>query len=191
MHNCKILLVAFFLMLISCNNPFLPETGFPVSVPNPRLTPEGVISQLFQSYETRRIELFTSVLSKNFKFYVASGFDRITLNSEKPDTDMEYVDKNSSYDYWGYDEEITRTKVLFSKAEMIEIPSRPAISSTNYFSSGDTSYAEIKVNNVTFEVSKYESNTLVTYSLDNQPQVFLLERVKDLWVIKKWYDLGQ
>jgi hypothetical protein len=194
MYKNRLLIVVSFLLLISCENPFLPETGVPLNVSNPRSTPAGVISQLFQSYETRRIELFTSVLSKKFKFYVASGFDIITtLNPEKPDTFMEYVDKNSSYNYWEYDEEYKRTSKIFENAEMIEIPSRPAISNTHYIfdSSGDTIYAEIKVNNVTFEVSKYESNTLVTYSLENQPQVFLLERDEDnLWVIKKWYDLG-
>jgi hypothetical protein len=187
-------------MLISCDNPFFPDTGLPLKVSNPRLTPSGVISQLFQSYETRRIELFTDVLSKEFRFYIASGIDRKkmiysdTLLSEKPDTFMLFVDKNKIYYSWGYGVEVSSTKKLFTTAEMIEIPSRPAISDIKYIvnSSGDTVFAEVKVTDVTFKVSQYENiNSLVTYSLENQPQVFLMERDQNkLWVIKKWFDLG-
>jgi hypothetical protein len=199
MDKNRLLIVVSFLMLMSCENPFLPKTGVPLNVSDPRLTPAGVISQLFSSYESRRIELFTDLLSKDFKFYVASGFDRTNMTysgkllSEKPDTFMLFVNTNAFYDYWGYDAEVNSTSKMFH-AEMIEIPSRPAISNTHYIfnSSGDTVCAEVKVNDVTFEVSRYENgNVLVTYSLENQPQVFLLERDKDnLWVIKKWYDLG-
>ena len=200
MYKSKLLFAVLFLMLISCDNPFFPDTGLPLKVSNHRLTPSGVISQLFQSYETRRIELFTDVLSKEFRFYIASGIDRKkmiysdTLLSEKPDTFMLFVDKNKIYYSWGYGVEVSSTKKLFTTAEMIEIPSRPAISDIKYIvnSSGDTVFAEVKVTDVTFKVSQYENiNSLVTYSLENQPQVFLMERDQNkLWVIKKWFDLG-
>ena len=200
MYQSRVLFAVFFLMLISCDNPFFPNTGLPLKVNNPRLTPSGVISQLFQSYETRRIELFTDVLSKEFKFYIASGFESKVHNSgpllsEKPDVFMQCVDTNSLYYYWGYTNEVSSTKKLFSNAEMIEIPSRPEISDINYQfnASGDTVFAEVEVKDVTFKVSKYENiNSLVTYSLENQPQVFLMERDENkLWVIKKWFDLGR
>lgn len=205
MHISRPLLLLFFLIVLSCENPFLPDTGFPLIVPNqpndpnPRLTPAGVISQLFQSYETKRIELFTDLLSKDFKFYISSGFDRTKMSysgkllSEKPDTFMYFVNTNGLYDYWGYNAEVSSTTKLFTNAEMIEIsPGHESTVHYEFNTSGDTIYAEVKVNNFTFELSRYESgNNLVTYSLDNQPQIFLLERDKDsLWVIKKWFDLG-
>jgi hypothetical protein len=197
MYKSRLSAIIFLLLSLSCENLYLPDIGVPLNVPNPRATPAGVISQLFQSYETRRIELFTDLLSNDFKFYIAAGFEKTMTNqeplsSEKPDAFMHHVNENTLYYYWGYKSEIDRTSKLFSNAEMIDIPSRPEISDILYSSFGDTSFAELLVKDVTFEVSKYEnSNTLVTYSLENQPQVFLLERTTDsLWVIKKWFDLG-
>jgi hypothetical protein len=198
MYKIRPLLLLLFLIVLACENPFLPETGPPLETINQRSTPAGIITQLFHSYETQRIELFTDLLSKDFKFYIASGFDRTTMTysgpllSEKPDPFMTYVNTTGLYAYWGYNAEVSSTTKLFSNADRIEIS--PGLTSTfNYIcdASGDTSYVEVRVNNVTFEVSRYEGNLLATYSLENQPQVFLLERGKDrLWVIKKWFDLG-
>jgi hypothetical protein len=192
-------LLLLFLMIISCDNPFLPETGHPfLKTISQQLTPEDIITQLFHSYETQRIELFTGLLSKDFKFYIAPGFDRTNMTYsgpllfEKPDTFMLFVNTTGLYYYWGYNAELSSTTKLFSNADRIEIS--PGHSSTfNYVcdTSGDTNYVEVRVNNVTFELSRYEGNTLVTYPLVNQPQVFLLERGEDkLWKIKKWFDLG-
>lgn len=191
-------------IMFSCDNPFLPPTGVPFQsqVKSSRATPAGVISLLFQSYEQRRIELFSDVILKDkFKFYTASDYDRTRLKellSEKPDTFMLFVEANSLYYYWGYEREINSTKRLFTSTDIdkIEIPSKPVISDINYNvnPSGDTVYAELKIQNYTIEVSKYENGrtTLITYPVVNQPQVFLLQRdEKKQWVISKWYDLGR
>ncbi len=190
--------------MLSCDNPFLPPTGVPFQsqVKSSRATPEGVISLLFQSYEQRRIELFSDViLEDKFKFYIASDYDRTRLKellSEKPDTFMLFVERNSLYYYWGYEREMNSSKRLFTSADIdkIEIPSKPIISDINYIvdSANDTVYAELKIQNYTMEVSKYENGrtALITYPVINQPQVFLLQKDKEnLWVISKWYDLGR
>jgi len=193
------LFVAVLCAGISCDNLLFPQTGKPMKGDDPRKTPAGVITQLFNSYESRSIGIFTSVLAADFKFYISASFDRTQmvfsgdLQSEMPDTFMHYVNTTSLYYYWDYKAEVNSTTKLFSNAEDITIGEH-SISRTNYTidSNGDTAYAEVEIADVTFNVSRYEGiNTLVTYQIINQPQVFLMKKdADDLWVIWKWYDLG-
>lgn len=199
-----------FLMTLACYNPFLPPTDIPENDLNrvenigSRSTPENVIDQLFQSYESKNLTQFTDLLSKDYRFYIASGFDQTNnnfstkyggiLHSERPDSFMMYVNTSDLYYYWGYEAEVHSHNKLFSNAELITIPSRPQISEIHYIfnSTGDTVNAEVRIKNVTFEVSVFEESTITPYTVSNQDQVFLLEKdTSKLWVIKKWYDLGR
>jgi hypothetical protein len=204
------LIIISCIVILSCDNPFLPATGVSqkdpnsVDMPNSRSTPRGVIDQLFHSYETKRLDLFTALLSKDYRFYIASGFDQTvnnfstkyggSLHSERPDSFMAYVNTSDLYYYWGYEAEIHSHSKLFSKAELITITSMPQIDQTHFIisASGDTTNVEVKVRNVTFEVSVLDASSIVSYPVSNQEQVFLLERDTDkMWVIQKWYDLGR
>ncbi len=191
-----IILLCFTVLSLSCENLFFPPIDRPLLVDNPRLTPEGVISLLFQSYETRSIETFAGILSKdNFKFYVASGFDKTQhrysdpLLKERPYTFMQFVNSNNSYYYWEYDAEIYSHRKLFSGTARIDAQNGGGYD-IHYVinTSGDTVFAEVKIDKFTFEVTTDDSP--LPYSVVNQPQVFLMQRdEKKLWSICKWFDL--
>ncbi len=191
----------FFLLLllsVSCENPFLPpvpDTNRPLEVVDPRKSPVGVINQLIKAYEYRNIGLYSSLLASDFRFYVASGFANTEmqydgpLNSEKPDTFMEYIDdKSSAFYYWEATAEVASTRNMFDRTISIEVD-QYQIDAPRYHC--DSLYAEVKVSNLLLDITidiGYE------YKIINQPQVFVLKRIElkgsKIWVIWKWYDLG-
>lgn len=183
------------LLIISCE-VYFPDTVEPVQTVNNRTTPAGVIKQLFNSYNSRNINLFTQILwSDSFKFYISPDFDRTQLKnpgillSERADSFMVYVNTTSLFYYWNYNAELTSTKNLFNRASDLKVGSSYFIYDPVYKMSdtGDTLYAEVKVEGISIDIS-YEG---MIYVMENQPQVFLMKRdSENLWVIWKWYDLS-
>jgi hypothetical protein len=192
---------------LSCDNPFFPETDKPLIVKPQRSTIAGVLAQLYQSYEQRRLDLFETVLTSDstFRFYVTPNFDVSQSKytgwnrPELPDSFMKYV-APALYYYWDYAVEIQRHKKMFQTADIITFQSKPVIFNVNYITdtiTNDTVMAEVQTQGGVFEVAVNDpdANMLIKYEIGVQTQVFLMElRVvgdNKLWFIRKWYDLGQ
>lgn len=199
MRYLNIIIVMIILFTMHCDNPFLPPrpvTDRPIELIDLRHSPGGVIHQLIKAYEYRNIDLYTSLLASDFRFYVSSGFDKTekkytgSLEPEKPDTFMDYhmIDKASDYLYWNLRAEVNSTQNMFDRTRSIEIDLYQ-IDAPIYHC--DSLYAEVVVSSLSLEiitVAGYE------YNIVNQPQVFVLKRSElnglKIWLIWKWYDLG-
>ena len=75
MDTFRIGLVVIIGVFCLCRNPFFPETGPPVDQRSPqqRSTPQGVVDQLIESYESRRIDMFEELqpTDGSFQFFIA------------------------------------------------------------------------------------------------------------------------
>jgi hypothetical protein len=189
-----ILLIVLF--TIYCDNPFLParpDTDRPIELVDPRQSPNGVINQLIKAYEYRNIGLYTSLLAGDFRFYVASGFDKTQykgqIYSAKPDTFMDYVtDMSRDFFYWDSIAEVNSTRNMFDQTISIEVD-QYQIDAPRYHC--DSLYAEVQVSNLLLDIT---IDIGFEYKIVNQPQIFVLKRIdrngSKIWVIWKWYDLG-
>jgi hypothetical protein len=189
-------------IFISCENPFLPPTGKPDKTFSPRSTPEGVLKQLIEAYESKRIDLYEELLSDSFQFYVAPSF--ISSYQAKYDYDFEGADSmlsfttGSKFYYWTKAEEVESHRKLFSnddgKNKEIRFRSAPELTSTRSY--GDSAYIEMMIIGGELEIQLSTTGAViqtVEYTISIEKQVFLLERDKrnpKLWVIRKWYDLS-
>jgi len=188
-------------LFLACNNPFFPLTGLPSQGKAPRSTPDGVLEQLIESYELRRLDLFKDLLPKDrtFQFYVAPSFEsvyqsRYNLPQEPRDTTLQYIGESPQYYYWDQASEESRHQNLFSKASEIEFTQKPQIYERRYIKNdaGDTVQAEVKWTGGELLVSAITQGLLVNQPVSIETQVFLMVKNNDdnLWVIKKWYDLS-
>ena len=66
--------VVVLCLSIGCYNPFLPPIGTPPAKNNARSTPSGVINQLKNAYETRNVNLFKTLLSPTYRFYISQSY---------------------------------------------------------------------------------------------------------------------
>ena len=181
------------LVKISCNSPFFParpQTDRPIELVDPRNSPAGVINQLFKAYEYRNIGLYTSLLTSDFRFYVAQGIGSTKFEPKQdtmPDTFMTNVPRSNSFSYWEYDVEVKSTSNMFSQTIYIEVD-QYFINEPEYHSD---SLAEVMVTNLSLDILKDINEE---YKIENQPQVFVLKRFEQngskIWLIWKWYDLG-
>jgi hypothetical protein len=188
-------------LFLACSNPFFPPTGIPSQGKAPRSTPSGVIDQLIESYESRRLDLFTDLLPKDktFQFYVAPSFEsvyqsRYNLPQEPRDTTLQYIGESPQYYYWNQVSEENRHQNLFSKASEIEFISKPE-TMIRYIENekGDTIKAEVVMTGGELLVSAItQGQVLIDQPVSIEKQVFLMVKNDDdhLWVIKKWYDLS-
>jgi hypothetical protein len=181
--------VCFF----SCDNPFFPPLSKPTKSFHPRATPQGVIRQLVESYESKRLDLYEDLLADSFHFYVAPTFIyQYGYAYELPDTVMNFLSGSPSYYYyWTKLEELKSHRNLFSSNNSISFSAPFTIMNVRYISdkNGDTSNVEIKTSRSTLNIDITQSNQIVKYIVDIKEQVFLLEKDKaGLWVIRKWYD---
>lgn len=179
-------------LTVSCGELFFPKAGIPTVTSSRRSTPDGVISQLIEAYETRRIELIEEILADSFQFYVAPSFESfysLEYNAESPDTSLQYI-VSKPYFYWKRKDELYRTKKIFEHTVTSQFLEQPRISRRRY---------EISVNNDTNGIEfQLDGGTLYLATgsqefqlVDVNNQVFLLRRDKEgLWVIRKWYDLS-
>jgi hypothetical protein len=213
MMFCKGYRAAFFvaaLVLLACDNPFLPRTGEPLKVGTGRQTPAGVIEQLYQSYKTRQINLFMDLFSatKDFRFYVSPSF-QTNYAQTSGGSNVENIDSSFSFAYmhvldrkayyWTYNDEIQIHNNLFSDAVDIRFTQMPLpvdSSSIYYFTGPDgTQYAEVVVRNGMLQITAKTPYQQVVddYFIDIGVQAFYLEKDPknpSLWVIAKWFDLG-
>jgi hypothetical protein len=207
-----ILMGCAFTLWLSCYNPFFPPMGLPLSNNGATLrsTPQGVIQQLNNAYNNLDIDLYKDLFSQqqDFRFYIAPAFDSCThvVSCEIVDsTCHEILSKEglTCLKYWTYTQEMESHTSMFAKAEAISLNISPlnnqdirAITSGN----GETTGVEIIVRggslniteNIMDESGDYYQN--VDELGDIKEQVFYLERDPQnsaLWVIKKWFDLGQ
>ena len=195
--------VSLFAVTLSCRNPFLPPTGKPILSHMRREKPIGVIDQLIDSYELKRLDLFEDLLADSFRFYVAQTFEstfkaKYTPDQcEKPDTNMLYVDGAVSYYYWTRPTELQSHRRLFTNDERatktIQFQPPPEITSTRYLTNekGDTTNAELRISGGELLITVTTSTLITNYTVSIEKQVFYLEKDPDnLWVIRKWYDLS-
>jgi hypothetical protein len=178
--------------MVSCVDLFFPKTGIPTVTLSRRSTPDGVINQLIEAYETRRIELIEEILADSFQFYVAPSFESfysLEYNAESPDTSLQYI-VSKPYFYWKRKDELYRTKKIFEHTVSAQFLEPPRISRKRYEISADndTTGVELQFDKGTL----YLETAGQEYQLvDVNNQVFLLRRDKEgLWVIRKWYDLS-
>ena len=210
------LVTAFVLV---CNNPFFPPTGNPPVVKGPRSTPQGVMQQLKIAYENRRIDLYMDLFSTahDFRFYVSpvyaadpspTGYKaRFGNPCETVDTMCHYIKQNindSCFNFWRYDEEIQSAQGLFQKSTHITFQTSPnLVDSIRYIVNGRNETTNVEAimpsggTIIIDGIPDYSDSTqpfAYQYPIDIGKQVFYLERDPEtpgLWVIQKWFDLGE
>jgi hypothetical protein len=214
-HSLKYCICFFlFAALLFCDNPFFPKTGIPPVTSAMRSTPQGVIRQLINAYEARRIDLYTDLFSTahDFRFYVSPAFavDGYTARfgarpCEEVDSMCRYVKNNINdecFYYWTYAEEIMGAQNLFQKATDISFVSTPTYADEIRYitdDNNDTVNVEVVMRGGTIDIQggvyidSANQRCVDEYPVDIYEQVFYLERDpqdNSLWVIKKWFDLG-
>jgi hypothetical protein len=191
----RAVLFAFAGIFCWCGSPFFPSTGKPEKFEPLRQTPQGVITQLVESYEQQRIDLFQDLFpaAGTFRFYVSPQFEDTLIqkgySSEPRDTLMQWT-TGTRYYYWTQEEEISHHKSMFNRAYAIRFTVMPSVDPGNFrytIKNGDTTNVEVLMTDGQIEILL--SDDVWTIAIERQ--VFFLERAPDrLWVIRKWYDLG-
>jgi hypothetical protein len=204
-RSVTLLLMLCTILGLRCDNPFLPPTGTPVKFPSNlpadlRSTPQGLLAQLIESYESMRIDLFTDLLPTDgsFRFFITQGFfsenqDRFRQRSEPPDGRLQYLEAADSYHYWTQTEEIDKHTRMFRSALNIDFKAKPGIESIRRFVDNGDSLAELKITGGEFWLlfSTAEGDSIITNPVAIEKQVFLIQQdAGHRWVIKKWYDFG-
>ena len=191
--------VVIGLLFSYCGSPFLPETDVPPEQPvdlHMRSTPEGVITQLIESYETRTIELFTDLFpdDSSFQFFIApdyfSDIDISKYDSEERDQRLLHLVDNKYY-YWTQTREIVNHISLFDRMDEIEFVDKPTLEVRKFTDNGD-SLAEVLATNGEMEIYDDQGTKIYVYHVKIEKQVFLMRKEPDnLWVIRKWYDFSR
>ncbi len=200
-NKMHILMILCFVIIIGCRNPFFPPTGTPIDEPvsKQRSTPQGLLDQLIESYEGRRIDLFIDLLPEDgtFRFFIAPDyFDEYTAKytrlSESRDPRLKFIGQAEYYLYWTQEDEIEKHKRLFSKATNIDFREKPTIESVRKFTDNGDSLAELLITGGCFEYTWYpDAYTIEIFIVNVTQQVFLIRKEKNgLWAIIKWYDFS-
>lgn len=135
------LCVLCLLIEVSCNFPFLPPTGKPLTeAGNSRISPTGLINQLFIAYEKRNIDLLKPLFAPenapdplSYRFYMAQSFasEKIqtgtVLRSEIIPNGAFQSISSGTYYYWGRDEEILRHERLFGGIDDLQFKAKPVV----------------------------------------------------------------
>jgi hypothetical protein len=131
-----------FVSICRCYNPFFPPMGDPVPAPVQRGTPAGVVKQLIQSYESRRIDLFRDLFDADgsFRFYVPQssiqemGLSHIhsTATLEIALTYPAFIDSGTPYEYIRFSDEVALHNNMFENAELISFTKDPTVDSVVY-----------------------------------------------------------
>jgi len=195
--------MAIFCIVIQCKNPFLPPVGDPVEerITGQRSTPQGVVDQLIESYETLSIALFRDLMPDDgsFRFFIAPDyFDDYVISMhgetlfESRDERLQFIGQSEYYYYWTQASEIERHTRLFSQIDRIEFVSRPGLESVREFEYGGDTLAELLVTGGAFmNFRSLPGDTVEQYSVSIDRQVFLLGKdAEKLWIIRKWYDFS-
>jgi hypothetical protein len=207
------------LVLLCCENPFLPATGTPRESGKLRTTPLGAIAQLKTAYEKKSIGLFQDLFArdKSFRFYIApslvSEFGGIVA-AEEIDTQCTGV-APGIYHYWGYDREMRIHRHMFSQVRQIDFVVPPYLLPEEYLDyhvevSVDTVGVDTTGDSVSYRIEKGYDTLMVEVPMDQGVMEFVMEdgskeevgigrqlfclipdpEDSTLWVIDKWFDLG-
>lgn len=217
---CRRWIVAGLLALLTCANPFFPPTGEPQRSGVLRTSPVGAIEQLKTAYEKKSFRLFQDLFAgdKSFRFYVAPSlvdeFGSGIVTAEKIDTQCTIVTPGVYY-YWGYDSEMRVHRNMFSQARQIAfvVPPPPLSESALTYHidvSEDTLGVDSTGDSPTYRIVRTHDTTRVEVPLEGGVIELVLEdgtreevgigqqvfcvvpdpRNPTLWVIDKWFDLG-
>ena len=175
-----------------------------------RSTPQGVIQQLNNAYNNLDIDLYKDLFSQqqDFRFYIAPTFDSCThiVSCEIVDsTCYEILSKEglTCLNYWTYTQEMESHTSMFEKAEEIYLKISPLNNQDIRYitnGSGETTEVEVILRGGSLNITEnvVDENGYSFQNVDElgdiKEQVFYLERDPQnsaLWVIKKWFDLGQ
>jgi len=189
-----------------CRNPFFPPLGIPDKGSPLRATPKGVITQLINSYEQQRLDLFQELLASKYRFYVSPSFvslynseGKSYVNPPEPRDTMLHdalIQTYSYYYYWTQGVEIQSHTGFFKQAQSIVFTIKPYVNSGDirYIvdSTGDTTNVEMLMTGGEIDaIFDLGGGTIDEEIISIENQVFLLERdAGKLWVIRKWYDFG-
>ncbi len=187
-------------LAIQCKIPIGLPTGKPVEQTSLRSTPQGLLDQLIESYETKSIELFIDLLplDGSFQFFIAPDFFDDYLAQyrnlkEARDERMQFIGQSEYYYYWTQEDEVGSHTHLFTQAKSIEFKDPPALESIRKFTDNGDSLAELLITGGSLEISRdldIYTTEILTVSITQQ--VFLIEKDMDgLWVIRKWYDFSK
>jgi hypothetical protein len=201
--------LAILCFLCFCRDPFFPHLGIPDSGSPLRATPMGVITQLINSYEQQRLDLFQDLFpaAGTFRFYVSPSFvslynseAKYYVNPPEPRDTMLHsalISQGPSYYYyWTQEVEIQSHKGLLTQAQSIIFTIKPNVNpgDIRYIvnSTGDTTNVELLMTGGEIDaVFDLGGGTIDEEIISIENQVFLLERdAGNLWVIRKWYDFG-
>jgi hypothetical protein len=198
-----LMVTSAILTIVSCYNPFFPPTGVPTNLNTLRAKPQGVITQLINSYEQKNIILFEELFPASglFQFYVSPSFlakyeTRSYANPPEPrDPRLIYIPEAPLYYFWRQEVEIKSHRELFRRAESITFTEKPNvdIGKIHYLvnDQGDTTNAELIMENGKILIKVNLNGIVDEYTIWIEKQVFFLERdAEKLWVILKWYDFG-
>jgi hypothetical protein len=201
-------ILAMQCLFCCCRNPFFPDLGIPDKGSPLRATPMGVITQLINSYEQQRLDLFEDLfpVAGTFRFYVSPSFvsayqseAKSYVNPPEPRDTMLHdalIQTYTYYYYWTQGVEIQSHKGLFTQAQSIVFDIKPTVNSGDirYIvnSTGDTTNVEMLMTGGEIDaVFDLGGGTIDEEIISIENQVFLLERnAGNLWVIRKWYDFG-
>ncbi|MBD3316847.1 MAG: hypothetical protein GF344_13755 [Chitinivibrionales bacterium] len=205
-------------VVMSCVNPFFPPEGLPRESGRLRSTPLGAVLQLKTAYEKKSIGLFQDLFArdKSFRFYVASSlasqFSGIVA-AEKIDTAYTNV-APGVYHYWGYDLEMRVHRRMFSQVRRIDFVVPPSFYEQLFVADVNIEVDTIGVDSVgdsvSFRIQRTYDTTKVEVPMYGGTMEFVMEDgskeevgigrqvfcvVPDpedpsLWVIDKWFDLG-
>lgn len=200
--------ISFFIILISlctCRNPFFPPTGVPVEAKGARELAKEVIEKLMTSYDTKNLNLFTSLFEvSEFKFYVPPGFNdsaivkqHVALDSSLDKTNYPYIFdyyNDVTFYYWGFDKEKRSHEKMFGSATTINFTKRMQIeditpTKINYDTS-DTTEIEVVISGG----ARVEIVALPYFkgAINIKKQVFYIRIDKKTGTKKiiKWFDLN-
>jgi hypothetical protein len=181
--------------ILSCDNgdPFFPPSGFYVGVPM-RSTPQGAMTQFENAYQDISLSLYQDLLPTDgsFEFFVANGFvaeNPVSLLDTARDTTLQFNGRYSVYWYWTQDIELRSEYLLFQNAGFMEFSIGPEFT---YYpiidSSGDTTKCEVTMTGE-LDIFFNDPDAYPDQAIDLNSDFLLTRDSKNLWVIKKWYDL--
>jgi hypothetical protein len=202
---------AIAVLSVQCGTPFFPQTGDPPSEVQLRLTPEGVVQQLVNSYESRRFDLFEELLysEQDFRFYVEldpniyTGLTHIqTDRTENVKLNSNYV-QNGAYVYLTYSDEVNIHRKLFQNAQDITFDDRLQVVTVEYLRSLNSDSSALDSTNAAYAVVRTDNASIritadiidaaygdPTHVFPVGKQVFYVKKDSDgLWRILYWFEL--
>ena len=197
-----ILLVSSIILITACDIPFFPKSGSPRE--NIASTPDGVVSQLQESYERQDLVQFRNLIYSpdEFRSYILlDGLDYsfTTLGQTNEVLDSiggESLDSINTlvrgrYATLYYDDEIKIHSRLFSKSESIRFKTSLLVKKVNYFNV--PSYGEFAIVETIGDSIVVKSEVIPggegVFAVDGQ--VFCMKRSgDDGWKIWKWFEVN-